>query len=63
LLGAEMSVVPLSMLVYGFLIGQGGLRAGLVMFALGNLLLGAFANRESPGPYARTSFDPVRDAF
>ena len=42
-MAAEMTVVPLSMLLYGFLIDAAGLRAGLVFFAVGNLLLGAYA--------------------
>ena len=43
LMAAEMSVVPVSMLVYGFLIEAAGLRAALILFAAGNLLLGVYA--------------------
>jgi MFS family permease len=43
LLAAEMTAVPLSMLVYGFLIAAAGLRAGLILYAGGNVLLGAYA--------------------
>jgi MFS family permease len=43
LLAAEMTAVPLSMLTYGALIGAAGLRTALVLFAAGNLALGAYA--------------------
>ena len=43
LMAAEMTVVPLSMLLYGFLIDAAGLRMALVVFAAGNLLLGVYA--------------------
>jgi MFS family permease len=43
LLGAEMTVVPVSMLLYGFLIDVAGLRAGLLLLACGNALLGIYA--------------------
>jgi MFS family permease len=48
LLAAEMSVVPLSMLLYGFLIETAGLAAGLSMFAGGNVLLAAYAIGNRP---------------
>jgi MFS family permease len=43
LIAAEMIVVPPSMLLYGVVIEEAGLRAGLLLFGLGNLVLGAFA--------------------
>jgi MFS family permease len=43
LLAAEMTAVPLSMLVYGLLISAAGLRAATVLLGVGNLLLGAYA--------------------
>jgi hypothetical protein len=43
LLAAEMTAVPLSMLLNGLLIGAAGLRSALVLFAAGNVLLGAYA--------------------
>jgi MFS family permease len=43
LIASEMTVVPLSMLLYGFLIDAAGLGTALTFFAAGNLLLGAYA--------------------
>ena len=43
LLAAEMIVVPPSMLLNGLLIEHVGLRAALVLFGVGNLLLGVYA--------------------
>lgn len=43
LLAAEMMVVPVAMLAYGLLLETAGLRAGLLLFAFGNALLGAYA--------------------
>ena len=43
LLASENSVVPLSMLLYGVVIGAAGLRAGLLLFACGNAALATFA--------------------
>jgi MFS family permease len=48
LLGAEMTAIPLSMLLYGFLMDVAGLRAGLLLFAVGNALLGAYAVANRP---------------
>src|SRR5215211_5933887 len=48
LLASEMAVVPLSMLLYGFLMSWGGLQAGLVLFAAGNALLATFAIANRP---------------
>jgi MFS family permease len=48
LLAAERSVVPLSMLLYGFLIEAAGQSAGLLMFAGGNALLAAYAIGNRP---------------
>jgi MFS family permease len=48
LLAVEMAVVPLAMLCYGFLIDAAGLRAALVVFGLGNVLLGAYAVLNRP---------------
>jgi predicted MFS family arabinose efflux permease len=48
LLGAEMTAIPLSMLLYGFLMDVAGLRAGLLFFAVGNALLGAYAVANRP---------------
>jgi MFS family permease len=48
LMAAEMSVVPLAMLLYGLLIDAVGLRAALVFFAVGNVLLGAYAVANRP---------------
>jgi MFS family permease len=47
LIAAEMIVVPPSMLINGVLIERFGLRAALMLFAVGNVLLAlfAFANR------------------
>ena len=45
LLAAEMTAVPVSFLVYSLLIDVGGLRAAVVLFATGNLMLGAYALR------------------
>jgi hypothetical protein len=46
-LAAEMVVVPPSMLLYGFLIEQAGLRAALLLL-LGNVALGAYAILNRP---------------
>jgi MFS family permease len=43
LLAAEMTAVPASMLANGMLIEHAGLRAALLLFAVGNVLLGAYA--------------------
>jgi MFS family permease len=43
LLAAEMTAVPLATLVYGALISAAGLRAAVVLYGAGNLLLGAYA--------------------
>ena len=43
LLAAEMSVVPLLMLLYGFLFDAAGLRPALLLFAASNVLLGGYA--------------------
>jgi MFS family permease len=48
LLAAEMVVVPPSMLLYGFLIEEAGLRAALLLFGLGNVALGAYAILNRP---------------
>jgi len=48
LLATEMMVVPLAMLLYGFLLDAGSLRAGLLLFAVGNALLGACAISSRP---------------
>jgi hypothetical protein len=48
LLAAQMLVVPLSMLLYGFLIEAAGLRAALLLFGLGNVALGAYAILNRP---------------
>lgn len=48
LLAAEMSVVPLSMLLYGFVIETAGLQAGLLLFAVGNAALACFAIGNRP---------------
>ena len=58
LLAAEMTAVPLSMLLYGFLLDAAGLRAGLVLFAAGNVLLAAYA--VANGPARR--LEPLRSA-
>jgi MFS family permease len=43
LLAAEMTAVPVSMLVYSLLIDAAGLRAAVVLFGVGNLVLGGYA--------------------
>jgi hypothetical protein len=43
LLAAEMTAVPVSILVYGLLIDAAGLRAAAVLFGGGNVLLGGYA--------------------
>jgi len=48
LLAAEMIVVPPSMLLNGLLMERLGLRAALVLFGVGNLVLGAFALANRP---------------
>ena len=48
LLAVEMMVVPLSMLLYGFLLDAAGLRGGLLLFAAGNVLLAAYAIGNRP---------------
>jgi MFS family permease len=48
LLAVEMAVVPLAMLWYGWLIEATGLRAALVVFGVGNVLLGGFAILNRP---------------
>jgi hypothetical protein len=58
LLAAEMMVVPVSMLLYGFLLEAGGLRAGLLLFAGGNALLAAYAVANQPA----RRLEPARGA-
>ena len=48
LLAVEMMVVPLSMLLYGFVLDSAGLQAGLLLFAGGNVLLAAYAVGNRP---------------
>jgi MFS family permease len=48
LISAEMLVVPPAMLLYGVLIEAFGLRAGLLLYAAGNVLLGCFAIASRP---------------
>jgi hypothetical protein len=48
LLAAEMSAVPVSMLLYGVLIEAAGLRAGVALLAAGNVALGAYALTNRP---------------
>jgi MFS family permease len=43
LLAAEMTAVPASMLLNGLLVQHAGLRSALLLFAGGNVLLGAYA--------------------
>jgi MFS family permease len=43
LIAAEMAVVPPAMLLSGALVGALGLRAVVILFAIGNVLLAAFA--------------------
>ena len=60
LLAAEMTVVPLSMLLYGFLIDAAGLRPALLFFAAGNVLLGGYAigNRSARRLYPAEAVSP-----
>jgi hypothetical protein len=48
LIAAQMVVVPASMLRYGYLIEEGGLRVALLLFGLGNVALGAYAILDRP---------------
>ncbi len=48
LLAAEMIVVPPSMLLNGLLLEELGLRSALVLFGVGNAVLGAFALANRP---------------
>jgi MFS family permease len=48
LLAVEMLVVPPAMLLNGFLMEHVGLRAALILFGVGNLLLGVFALANRP---------------
>jgi MFS family permease len=43
LIAADATAIPLSMLLYGGIIGTLGLRAALVFYAAGNLVLGTYA--------------------
>ena len=75
LIASEMTVVPLSMLLYGLLIGWAGLRAGLLLFAAGNAVLAAFAIANRPArqlgrqqadlflPLAGEEVDPVDEPY
>lgn len=60
LLAAEMTAVPVAMLTYGLIIDVAGLRAATVLYAAGNVLLGAYAITARPArrlgrPQASTS--------
>jgi MFS family permease len=59
LLAAEMTAVPLAMLVYGAVLGALGLRAALILFAAGNLLLGAYAVVARPARVLDPPPEPV----
>jgi MFS family permease len=48
LIAAEMAVVPPAMLLSGALVGALGLRAVVILFAVGNVLLAAFALLNQP---------------
>jgi MFS family permease len=48
LIAAQMVVVPVSMLLYGFLIEAAGLRVALLLFGIGNVALGAYAVLNRP---------------
>ena len=60
-IASEMAVVPLSMLLDGFATGAAGLRAGLLLFAAGNVLLAAYAIANRPARRLATSPARLRD--